>query len=139
AGREAARRPYREDRLDRTREGHDLAVGGDPRELEARTGGGAAVGVGRAGPEAVRRGVGRATLLPGRAVQHVGPCDRLPDDDRRTRSERRARGGGGGGGRGGGGRPSRRRRCGGRGGRGPCRGGGTRGRRRGCRGRGGGR
>src|SRR5439155_15616259 len=37
AGREAARRRYREDRLDPSREGHDLAVGGDPRELEART------------------------------------------------------------------------------------------------------
>src|SRR5439155_9562833 len=71
ASREAARRPYREDRLDASREGHDLAVGGDPRELEAHgvhPGRAPALRVVGAGAEAVRRRVGRAPEFTRRAV-----------------------------------------------------------------------
>src|SRR5439155_4165030 len=58
ARREGARRRHGEDRRHPGREWHDLPVGRDPRELEARAGGGAAVGVGGADAEAVRGGVG---------------------------------------------------------------------------------
>src|SRR5439155_6721890 len=132
AFRESVRPVHGERRLHAGREGHDLAVRGDPRELHARTAGSAAVGVAAARPEAVRRGVRRAALLPGRAVQLVGVRDRFADDDRRALADRR-RGAAGGGGRG-------RRRGGGRGrrrggGRGRRRGGGRGRRRDGGRGR----
>src|SRR5207244_2072225 len=96
AAREAVCGRDGEGRLHAGRERHDLAVRGDPRELHARTAGSAAVGVAAARPEAVRRGVRRAALLPGRAVQLVGVRDRFADDDRRALADR-CRGAAGGG------------------------------------------
>src|SRR5207249_2292378 len=157
AGGEGARR-HREVRLHPGRERHHLPVGRDPRELEARARGAAAVGVRGAGAEAVRRRVGRAALLAGGSVEAVGVRDRRARDDGRARPDRggrgggrgrcgrgrRGRGGGGGGGGGGGrggGRGGRGGRGGGRGGRGGGRGdrGGGRGDRGGGRGDRGGR
>src|SRR5438132_3383321 len=84
AFREGVRPVHGDRRLHAGREGHDLAVRGDPRELHARTAGSAAVGVAAARPEAVRRGVRRAAHLPARALELVRTGDRLPDDDRRA-------------------------------------------------------
>src|SRR5207249_1291762 len=149
AGGEGARR-HREVRLHPGRERHHLPVGRDPRELEARARGAAAVGVRGAGAEAVRRRVGRAALLAGGSVEAVGVRDRRARDDGRARPDRGGRGGGRGRcgrgrrGRGGGRRRGRRRdrrsgrgdRGGGRGDRGAGRGdrGGGRGDRGGGRG-----
>src|SRR5205823_3492493 len=122
---------------------HHLPVGRDPRELEARARGAAAVGVRGAGAEAVRRRVGRAALLAGGSVEAVGVRDRRARDDGRARPDRGGRGGGRGrcgrGRRGGGGGGGDR--GGGRGGRGGGRGdrGGGRGDRGGGRGDRGGR
>src|SRR5207249_4284747 len=147
AGGEGARR-HREVRLHPGRERHHLPVGRDPRELEARARGAAAVGVRGAGAEAVRRRVGRAALLAGGSVEAVGVRDHRARDDGRARPDRGGRGGGRGRcgrgrrGRGGGRRRGRRRdRRSGRGDRGGGRGdrGGGRGDRGGGRGgRGGG-
>src|SRR5213076_3090103 len=127
AGGEGARR-HREVRLHPGRERHHLPVGRDPRELEARARGAAAVGVRGAGAEAVLRRVGRAALLAGGSVEAVGVRDRRARDDGRARPDRGGRGGGRG-------RCGRGRR--GRGRRG--RGGGRRGRSGGRGDRGGGR
>src|SRR5213076_1748035 len=92
AGGEGARR-HREVRLHPGRERHHLPVGRDPRELEARARGAAAVGVRGAGAEAVRRRVGRAALLAGGSVEAVGVRDRRARDDGRARPDRGGRGG----------------------------------------------
>src|SRR5207253_2922348 len=134
AGGEGAWR-HGEVRLHPGRERHHLPVGRDPRELEARARGAAAVGVRGAGAEAVRRRVGRAALLAGGSVEAVGVRDRRARDDGRARPDRGGRGGGWGGG-GGGGRGGGR---GGGGGGGGGRGGGRGGRGGGRGGRGGGR